>query len=99
MKIIKTPFDGLLIVETDNFEDNRGCFQKLFNYDFFKQNNLETDFKEFYYSINKKGVRRGMHFQIPPADHVKLVYCSLGRILDVVVDIRKKNQHMESAFQ
>ncbi len=91
MEIIKTNFDGLLILKTNNFQDNRGSFQKLFNFDFFRANNLETSFKEFYYSFNKKNVRRGMHFQIPPYDHVKLVYVSCGKILDVVVDIRKKS--------
>ena len=74
MEIIKTDFDGLLILQTVNFQDNRGGFQKLFNFDFFAENGLDTGFKEFYYSVNKKGVRRGMHFQIPPHDHTKVVY-------------------------
>lgn len=98
MKIIKTPFDGLLILETNNFQDERGGFQKLFNYDFFVENGLATDFKEFYYSLNKKGVRRGMHFQIPPYDHVKVVYVSYGKILDVVVDIRKSSKTYGECF-
>lgn len=61
---------------------------KIFNHDFFKDNNLATDFKECYFSVNKKDVIRGMHFQTPPYDHVKVVYVSQGRILDAVVDIR-----------
>ena len=89
MKKIETSFEGLYVLETNNFQDKRGFFQKLFNYDFFKENHLATDFKEFYFSLNKKGVRRGMHFQIPPFDHVKVVYVSFGKILDVVVDLRK----------
>lgn len=91
MKISETPFDGLFVLETVNFKDNRGSFQKLFNLDFFQENNLETGFQEIYYSINKKGVVRGMHFQTPPYDHVKLVYVSQGRIIDAVVDIRKSS--------
>ena len=98
MIIIKTPFDGLFILETNNFQDERGGFQKLFNYDFFEENGLATDFKEFYYSLNKKGVRRGMHFQIPPYDHVKVVYVSYGKILDVVVDIRKASSTYGKCF-
>lgn len=92
MRIIETPFKGLYILETKNFQDARGGFQKLFNYDFFKTNGLEIGFKELYYSVNKKGVIRGMHFQTPPHDHMKMVYVSFGRILDAVVDIRKKSQ-------
>lgn len=89
MKKTDTPFDGLYILETDNFVDTRGSFQKLFNKDFFVENHLDSGFSEFYYSVNKKGVVRGMHFQLPPHDHAKLVYVSQGRILDAVVDLRK----------
>lgn len=98
MEIIKTGFEGLYILQTVNFQDNRGGFQKLFNYDFFKENGLDCDFKEFYYSVNKKDVRRGMHFQIPPHDHVKVVYVSKGRILDVCVDIRKNSKTYGKCF-
>lgn len=52
---------------------------------------MDINFKEFYYSISKKNVIRGMHFQLPPFEHVKLVYVSKGRIKDVVVDIRKQS--------
>ena len=91
MEIIKTRFEGLFILQTVNFQDNRGGFQKLFNYDFFKENGLDYDFREFYYSVNKKDVVRGMHFQTPPFDHTKVVYVSKGKIKDVVVDIRKNS--------
>lgn len=43
MDIIKTEFEGLYVLQTINFQDNRGGFQKLFNLDFFKQNGLDTD--------------------------------------------------------
>ena len=98
MKIINTEFEGLFVLQTVNFQDNRGGFQKLFNLDFFKQNGLDTDFQEFYYSVNKKGVRRGMHFQIPPFAHTKLVYVSKGKILDVCVDIRKSSKTYGKCF-
>lgn len=89
MKIEKTPIEGLFVLQTENHEDNRGSFQKLFNRDFFAEHSLATDFCELYYSVNHKDVVRGMHFQTPPADHVKLVYVSHGRIKDAIVDIRK----------
>ena len=92
MKIVETPFQGLYILETVHFQDIRGGFQKLFNYDFFKSNGLDTDFKEFYYSVSHQNVIRGMHFQLPPFEHTKVVYVSKGRILDVVVDIRKHSE-------
>lgn len=98
MEIIKTPFEGLLVLQTVNFQDNRGGFQKLFNYDFFKDNGLDYDFKEFYYSVNQANVVRGMHFQTPPYDHTKVVYVSKGRIKDVVVDIRKSSRTYGKCF-
>jgi dTDP-4-dehydrorhamnose 3,5-epimerase len=98
MKIIETPFDGLYLLETVNFKDERGGFQKLFNYDFFKENGLDSDFKEFYYSVSQKNVIRGMHFQLPPHDHTKIVYVSKGRIHDVVLDIRKESKTFGKAF-
>lgn len=98
MEIIKTSFDGLFILQTINFQDNRGCFQKLYNYDFFKNNNLDYDFREFYFSMNKANVIRGMHFQAPPFDHTKIVYVSKGRIKDVVVDIRKNSTTYGKCF-
>lgn len=98
MKMIETPFDGLYVLETVNFTDTRGAFQKLFNKEFFIENGLDCDFCEFYYSVNKKGVIRGMHFQLPPHDHTKLVYVSQGRILDVVVDLRKTSKTYKQHF-
>ena len=98
MKRIATDFDGLFILETNNFQDERGGFQKLYNYDFFKENGLDCKFKEFYYSVNKANVVRGMHFQTPPFDHTKVVYVSKGRIKDVVVDIRKKSATYGKCF-
>ena len=54
MKKIETFIDGLFIMETNDFRDERGSFQKLFSYNFFRENELDTDFCEFYYSISKK---------------------------------------------
>jgi dTDP-4-dehydrorhamnose 3,5-epimerase len=68
--------------------DSRGQFVKTFHADYFSSNNLETDWSEQYYSVSRKGVLRGMHFQRPPHAHAKLVYCTSGTILDVVVDLR-----------
>ena len=88
MQIEETNIAGLKVIHLNEFKDNRGSFFKTFNYDFFKSNCMEVDFKESYYSISAKNVIRGMHFQIPPAQHTKLVYVNHGAIKDVVLDIR-----------
>ena len=81
-------FDGLFELMPVVNNDNRGQFTKIFNSEFFERNNLNSTWHEQYYSVSHKNVLRGMHFQIPPYDHFKLVYCTFGSILDVVLDIR-----------
>lgn len=68
--------------------DNRGRFVKTFHKDVFAKHGLVTEFAEEYYSISHRGVLRGMHFQTPPHDHFKLVYCLKGRVLDAIIDLR-----------
>ncbi|MCB9062371.1 MAG: dTDP-4-dehydrorhamnose 3,5-epimerase family protein [Halobacteriovoraceae bacterium] len=92
MNIEKTKIEGCFILTPTIFEDSRGKFVKNFNCKVFKDYNLDTDFKESYYSISKKFVARGMHFQIPPHDHCKLVYVSTGKIKDFILDLRKNSK-------
>lgn len=98
MEIIDTSLNGLKIIQSGIVADSRGCFRKIFNETYFKENELKSDFKEFYYSISQKYVIRGLHFQVPPHEHVKLVFVSQGEILDVVIDIRKKSPHYGHVF-
>lgn len=98
MKLIKTDFDGLFIIENFYTEDNRGSFTKVFNSDVFEKIGIKFSPKEIYYSISDKGVIRGMHFQTPPMDHAKLVYVVNGSIIDVVLDIRKKSRSYGNFF-
>lgn len=69
--------------------DERGHFVKTYHADFFQEHDLKTNFVEQYYSVSQSNVLRGLHFQTPPHDHDKLVYCTAGEVLDVVVDLRR----------
>jgi dTDP-4-dehydrorhamnose 3,5-epimerase len=89
MNVIPTKIEGVFIIETDIFQDERGSFVKTFHKDIFNANNLSVDFEESFYSISNKNVIRGMHIQLPPKDHFKLVFVTKGAILDVVLDLRK----------
>lgn len=91
MIIKKTILSGVFEITCSKFNDERGVFVKTFHQDIFKENGLEYDFKESYYSVSKKDVLRGMHFQRPPQSHAKLVYVTDGEILDVVLDIQKNS--------
>lgn len=62
---------------------------KTFHWSEFKALGHPTKFKEEYYSVSSKGVLRGLHFQLLPVDHEKLVYCAEGKVLDVAVDLRR----------
>lgn len=91
MELENTEIEGVYIINNFNASDERGLFVKTFNKEVFEKNDLELSIRESYFSISQKDVIRGMHFQMPPHDHEKLVYVPQGSILDVVVDLRKKS--------
>lgn len=79
---------GCYEIQPRVLEDNRGRFVKVFHEDIFIKHGLETTFREEYYSYSHKNVLRGLHFQTPPHDHVKIVYCAFGEVFDAVLDLR-----------
>lgn len=92
MEIISTEISGVYIIKNRIFKDERGTFIKTFHKEEFKKNNLCDEFKESYFSVSQKNVIRGMHFQLPPNDHEKLVYVAKGKVLDVILDLRKESK-------
>jgi len=89
MNIIPTVIPGCFEVHPRVMADLRGRFVKTFHCKVFQQFGLSTDFMEEYYSVSCRHVLRGLHFQIPPFDQCKLVYCVEGEVLDAIVDLRK----------
>ena len=88
MNFIETPIPGLLVLEPRVFADERGYF-----FESFSQRELEevvgpVHFVQDNESMSSHGVVRGLHYQRMPYTQTKLVRCVLGRVLDVVVDIR-----------
>lgn len=79
---------GCVELQPRVFEDARGRFVKVHHEQAFSRLGLEKAFAEQYYSISRKNVLRGMHFQLPPMDHAKMVYCVQGEVLDAVIDLR-----------
>ena len=86
--ILETELPGLLQIMPKVRRDQRGKFVKTFHKSSFVKWGLEASFKEQYYSTSQQGVIRGMHFQTPPEDHIKVVYCISGEAFDVVLDLR-----------
>jgi dTDP-4-dehydrorhamnose 3,5-epimerase len=85
---IKTNIADCYEIHTNFFEDTRGRFVKVFHDYEFKKFSLNVNFVEQYYSISLPRVVRGLHFQLPPHDHAKLVYCIEGEVMDIALDLR-----------
>lgn len=98
MTVDETFIEGLKVLTPKLIEDSRGSFFKTFHEVDFKRIGLPTEWKEEYFSVSQKDVIRGMHFQIPPYDHQKMVSCMQGGILDVVVDLRKESRTYQQVF-
>jgi dTDP-4-dehydrorhamnose 3,5-epimerase len=96
--ITPTLLDGIFTIQYKKNVDSRGSFVKTFHEESFFKFGLKTNFKESFYSISKRNVLRGMHFQAPPHSHAKLIYVVKGEILDVALDIRKDSLTFGQVF-
>lgn len=92
MKIIQTPIEGVAIVETEVFVDQRGAFARLFCEEALTERvgsrrivQINNSFTSF------SGTVRGMHFQYPPYAEMKLVRCTRGSVWDVAIDLRAES--------
>ena len=92
MDIIKIPIEGLLLIKPKVLGDDRGYFFESWSKLAFDKVGLDLNFVQDNQSLSQKGVLRGLHFQNPPYAQGKLVRVIKGRVLDVVVDIRKESQ-------
>ena len=93
-----TQFKGLYILENNYFNDDRGVFSEIWNQEKMLKNGLKNNFNQDNVSISKKNVIRGLHFQNQPHGQIKLVRVIKGKVLDVVVDIRKKSNTFGQYF-
>jgi len=90
-QFIETPVHEVFEITMPHFEDNRGAFTKVFQDGIWRKDGIDFKMKESYYSLSEKDVIRGVHFQLPPFQHHKIVYCPQGALLDVVLDLRKES--------
>lgn len=100
MIFTKTPIEGLVVIETKKLNDERGYFFESFHLNKFNSFlNKEIQFVQENESKSKLNVVRGLHFQSPPFAQGKLVRVPKGKVMDVVVDIRKKSETYGQHFQ
>jgi len=89
MKFTETPLRGAYVIDVDKIEDQRGFFARIFCVNEMNALGMETSIVQINMSHNlRKGVVRGMHFQVDPAPEAKLMRCIRGSIYDVIVDMR-----------
>ncbi|OOC44209.1 dTDP-4-dehydrorhamnose 3,5-epimerase [Thermosipho sp. 1074] len=89
-KKTSTPIEGLYIIEPTVFGDTRGFFMESWNKKEFSEIGLDIDFVQDNHSRSKKGVLRGLHFQVKYPQG-KLVRVVRGIVFDVAVDLRKNS--------
>jgi dTDP-4-dehydrorhamnose 3,5-epimerase len=89
MEITKTDFPGLLVFKPKVFGDSRGFFFESFSEKSLQANGINTRFVQDNQSSSVYGVIRGLHYQLEPYAQTKFVRVLEGKVLDVVVDIRK----------
>jgi dTDP-4-dehydrorhamnose 3,5-epimerase len=92
MIFTETKLKGAYVIDLERREDARGFFARAFCQHEFEAHGLKAVIAQANVAHNRqKGTVRGMHFQIPPAAETKLVRCTRGAILDIIVDLRPES--------
>ncbi|PQB08270.1 dTDP-4-dehydrorhamnose 3,5-epimerase [Polaribacter filamentus] len=99
MIVRETGLQDCFVIEPTIFDDGRGSFFESFNLQKFQEKvGLNINFVQDNQSISQRGVLRGLHFQKGEFAQAKLVRVIKGRVLDVVVDIRKNSETFGQTF-
>src|SRR5438874_12898229 len=92
MNITKTKCSCAFVIDIERREHSRGFFARAFCQHEFEAHGLKTTIAQANVAFNhKRGTLRGMHFQLPPAAETKVVRCTRGAILDIIVDLRPES--------
>lgn len=93
MKILATDLVGVAVVQPEPIEDERGFFGRVFDRKAFEEAGLTGIVEQASVAFNRvAGTLRGMHYQNAPAAEAKLVRCTRGAVLDVVIDMRPDSE-------
>lgn len=92
MIFFETKFKNLYVIEPELHNDNRGSFFRYFCKEEFLELGIDVEFIQFNESINfKTGTFRGLHYQKAPYEDNKFIRCVSGKVLDILVDLRKNS--------
>jgi len=84
-------FSGVKLISPGLKEDRRGYFSKVYISGILSEHGVKANFKEVFFSYSQKGVIRGLHYQLKPMAQGKFVFIVEGKVLDVILDIRKES--------
>ena len=92
MIFTETKLKGAFVIDVERKEDSRGFFARAFCQQEFEAHGLKPIIAQANIAFNRaKGTIRGMHFQFPPAAETKVVRCTRGAIIDIIVDLRPES--------
>ncbi len=99
MDALATSLDGVLVLEPSAHQDDRGFFFESWSRDeFITVTGVDVDFVRDGHSGSKRGVLRGLHYQVPPDALGKLVRVTTGTVFDVAVDLRRSSPTFRDWF-
>ena len=92
MKFVETRVPGVMVVESEPLEDERGSFARAFCDEEYREAGFPVRIVQCNTSFNRaRGTLRGLHYQVAPAAETKVVRCTRGRVFDVAVDLRPES--------
>ena len=87
------------MIQLERKQDSRGFFARTFCQREFAEHGLDTQVAQCNVSFNpRKGTLRGMHYQAKPYEEAKVVRCTMGRIYDVIIDLRRESPTFKKSF-
>lgn len=88
----KLSIDGVILIKSKIFDDNRGFFIESYKKSDFIKNGIDMEFVQENYSSSNARVLRGLHYQVSPHLQSKLIRCTVGKINDILVDLRPSSK-------
>jgi len=99
MKFTETKLKGAYLITPDFIDDERGFFARTFCHQEFQEYGLNINIVQCNISFNvRKGTVRGMHYQMPPHAEAKVIRCTAGAIVDVIIDLRPDSPTFKQWF-
>lgn len=86
---ISKPIKDVLVITPSVFQDERGFFKETFKSSYLKAIGIDSQFKQDNESWSRKGILRGLHYQLDPMSQGKMVHVTIGSVYDVAVDLRR----------